>query len=219
MPDYAALYADRDTMSNHWWWRPGWHVGTRFYAWHITQDDQPAVADLAHRYRDAVSTIDTLDPIPDRWLHMTLQGVGHLGEICATTLDDVGDAVANRLRRLTPITTNYRRAHIAGEALILPPSDPEAFTELRQAIRAGITDVLGTCPEPADAFRAHVSVAYSNTKADAVPIRAALDHAEPTAATTATYTRVSLIRVHRDRRMYEWDTISTVRLDHRDQAV
>lgn len=212
MTDYTALYADRDTMTNHWWWRPGWHVGTRFYAWHITQEGQPGLLDLARRYRDAVSTIRTLDPIPDEWLHMTVQGIGHVEDINDAALDFVTLRVAVRLQELAPITTSYRRAHIADEALILPPADPEPFTEVRRAIRAGITDALGECPESEDGFHGHVSVAYSNATADAAPIRAALDRVEPATPTPATYTQVSLIRMHRDHRMYEWDTVRAVPL-------
>jgi 2'-5' RNA ligase len=199
-------------MTDHWWWRPGWRVGTRFYAWHITQDDQPGVHDLAQRYRTAVSTIETLDPIPDEWLHMTMQGVGHVEDINIAALDFLTLRVADRLRALAPITTSYQRADITSEAVVLTPADPEAFAEVRRAIRAGITDALGECPESEDGFRAHVSVAYGNADADAAPIREALDRAAPAAPSSATYTKVSLIRMHRDQRMYEWDVIREVPL-------
>jgi 2'-5' RNA ligase len=212
MTDDSARYADDDAMTDHWWWRPGWQVGTRFYAWHITQDDQPEVRDLAQQYRAAVSTIETLDPIPDEWLHMTVQGLGHVEDINIAALDFVTLRVADRLRALAPITTSYQRADITSEAVILTPDDPEAFASVRRAIRAGITDALGECPEPEDGFRAHVSVAYGNADADAAPIREALDRAEPAAPSTATYTKVSLIRMHRDQRMYEWDVIREVPL-------
>lgn len=212
MVNYTALYADHETMANHWWWRPGWQVGTRFYAWHITQQDQPQVLDLVHRYRTAVGAIASLDPIPDEWVHMTLQGVGHVEDVDQATLDRVVEAVTQRLAVLAPITTTFQRAHIAHEALILPPDKPEAFTEVRQAIRQGITDALGTCPESEDGFRAHVSAAYSNADADSAPIRDALDRAQPATPAEATYTHVSLIRMHRDRRMYEWETLHTVPL-------
>lgn len=217
MADYTERYADRNSLTDHWWWRPGWQVGTRFYAWHITQGDQPGVHELAQRYRDAVSTVATLDPIPDPWLHMTVQGVGDVKDVNIAALDFVTLRVAERLQSLAPITTSYRRAHIADEGLLLPPDDPEAFVEVRRAIRAGITDALGECPEPEDGFLPHVSVAYSNADADAAPIRAALDQAEPTTPSTATYTQVSLIRMHRDHRMYEWETLRAVPLggDHR----
>ncbi len=212
MADDSARNADHPAMTDHWWWRPGWRVGTRFYAWHITQDDQPEVRDLAQRYRAAVSTIETLDPIPDEWLQMTMQGVGHVEDINIAALDFVTLRVADRLRALAPITTSYQRADITSEAVILAPDDPEAFAEVRRAIRAGITDALGECPESEDGFRAHVSVAYGNADADAAPIREALDRAEPVAPSTATYTKVSLIRMHRDQRMYEWDVMREVPL-------
>src|SRR5699024_4866834 len=111
-------------------------------------------------------------------------------------VERVTRSVAARLADLEPITTSYQRAHISREAIILPPTNPERFTQLRQAIRAGTVDALGTCPDPEDGFRAHVSVAYSNDTADASPIRARLDAAEA-APTTATYTHVSLIVMHR----------------------
>jgi 2'-5' RNA ligase len=212
MTDDSAHYADHDAMTDHWWWRPGWRVGTRFYAWHITQDDQPEVHDLAQRYRTAVSTIETLDPIPDEWLHMTMQGVGHVEDINIAAFDFLTLRVADRLRALAPITTSYQRADITSEAVVLTPADPEAFAEVRRAIRAGITDALGECPESEDGFRAHVSVAYGNADADAAPIREALDRAAPAAPSSATYTKVSLIRMHRDQRTYEWDVIREVPL-------
>jgi 2'-5' RNA ligase len=212
MTDYTTLYTDHDTMTDHWWWRPSWQVGTRFYAWHITQQDQSEVLGLAQRYRDAVSTVDTLDPIPDEWLHMTMQGVGHVGDVNDAALDFVTLRVAERLRALAPITTSYRRAHVAAEGVLLPPDDPEAFAEVRRAIRAGITEALGECSESEEGFAPHVSVAYSNAEADAAPVRAALDRAEPSAPATATYTQISLIRMHRDDRMYEWETLRAVPL-------
>ena len=80
------------------------------------------------------------------------------------------------------------------------------------AIRQGISDALGGTPEAPDGFRAHVSVAYSNADADAATIRRALDEAEPPNPGPATYRTVSLIRMHRDRRMYEWETVDVVDL-------
>ena len=57
-----------------------------------------------------------------------------------------------------------------------------------------------------------MSVAYSNADADAATIRRALDEAEPPNPGPATYRTVSLIRRHRDRRMYEWETVDVVDL-------
>ncbi|MDT5026262.1 MAG: hypothetical protein QOE61_2688, partial [Micromonosporaceae bacterium] len=32
-----------DDLRDHWYWRPGWSVGRRFYTWHLTFADQPDV--------------------------------------------------------------------------------------------------------------------------------------------------------------------------------
>ena len=210
--DYAALYADHDAMANHWWWRPGWQVGTRFYAWHITQDDHPEVAQLVERYQAALADVPTLDPVPPQWQHMTLQGVGHVEDITDDDAARVIDAVAHRLAGFPAISTTYQRAHIFREAIALPPSDPEAFTALRDAIRNGIKDALGDVSETREGFRAHVSVAYSNGEANAASIRKALDAVQPDAPVMAQYGQVSLIRMHRDHRMYQWNTTRTVML-------
>ncbi|MCL2794985.1 MAG: 2'-5' RNA ligase family protein [Microbacteriaceae bacterium] len=211
MTAYQALYADHEVMANHWWWRPGWQVGTRFYTWHITQDEAPAAIELAERYQDALRPFPSLDPVPRKWLHMTMQGVGHVEDVPESAIERVIDSVANRLTDFAPISTTYQRAHIFREAIALPPANPEALAELRSAVRAGITDALGECPEPEEGFRPHVSVAYSNDDADAAPIRGALDLAQP-GLVHADYSHISLIVIHRDNRMYEWETIRRLRL-------
>ncbi|MEO7131716.1 MAG: 2'-5' RNA ligase family protein [Dermatophilaceae bacterium] len=121
-------------------------------------------------------------------------------------------AVAELTTKLDPITSTFQRAVIFREAIALPPSNPDAYAYLRHEIRAGITDAWGWCPENPDAFRAHTSAAYGNDHADATPIRHALDMAEPTSPVSATYGQASLIRMHRDRRMYEWDTVTEAHL-------
>ena len=40
-PDWTHKHADQ--LTDHWWWRPGWKVGTRFYAWHINTDRKSVV--------------------------------------------------------------------------------------------------------------------------------------------------------------------------------
>ena len=209
--DYAALYADHDVMANHWWWRPGWKVGTRFYAWHITLDGQDELHALADKYAAALADVPTLDLVPRQWRHITLQGLGHVEEVDDARRDAAVEAVRARLENLAPITSTYQRAHVFKEALALPPDNPQTFTDLRAEIRAGIADAWGYCPENPDGFRAHASLAYSNSDGDGVKIRSILDTVDPGPA-TATVGSVSLIRMHRDHRMYEWETVTTVPL-------
>ncbi|EWT03868.1 hypothetical protein N864_17540 [Intrasporangium chromatireducens Q5-1] len=207
MSDQATdPYADHTEMANHWWWRPGWKVGTRFYAWHITLDGQDDLHRLIDQYQDALKPFPTLDLIPRRWRHITLQGLGHSEDVTAQQRDEAVHAVAERLAKLEPIDSAFQRAVIFREAIALPPSNPDAYANLRSEIRAGIADAWGWCPENADGFRAHASAAYSNGQRPTREIREALDTAEPRDGSLVRVTSVSLIRMHRDRAMYEWQT-------------
>lgn len=211
-PVVADPYADHDQMENHWWWRPGWRVGTRFYAWHITLDNQADLHRLMDDYATALAPFQTLDPVPRPWRHITLQGLGHVEEVTDAQRDAAVETVAARLADLETIQSIYQRAAIFKEAIALPPSNPEAYAQLRNAIRAGIADAWGHTPEKAEGFRAHTSVAYSSGIGDGLAIRSALDQADPAPA-PATVSGVDLILMHRDRRMYEWTTVATIGLD------
>ncbi len=81
--------ADATEVHNHWYWRPGWRVGTRFYTWHITFEDQTEVVDLAAQYRDRLSRQPELDLIPPRWLHLTMQGIGFVDQVDAADVEAI----------------------------------------------------------------------------------------------------------------------------------
>lgn len=202
-------YADHDRMENHWWWRPGWKVGTRFYAWHITLDGQDDLHHLMDAYVDGLRPFSTLDPVPPEWRHLTLQGLGHVEGVTDEQRDAAVDAVATRLGRLRPIESIFQRAAIFREAIALPPSNPQAYARLRREIRAGIEEAWGHVPERAEGFRAHTSVAYSDGSSSSRPIRSALD-AVAVHPCGVSLNSVSLICMHRDHRAYEWTTVRTL---------
>jgi 2'-5' RNA ligase len=206
-------YADQPEMTNHWWWRPGWHVGTRFYAWHITLDAQDELHSLIDNYQEALKLFPTLDPIPRQWRHITLQGLGHVEEVSDQQRDGAVQAVAERLAKLDPIESTFHRAAIFREAIVLPPNNPEIYANLRDEIRGGITDAWGWCPENAAGFRAHMSVAYSKGSSAAKPIaRALATVGQDSLPTPQTVASTSLIRMHRDVHMYQWTTVQTLPL-------
>ncbi|WP_154402742.1 2'-5' RNA ligase family protein [Nocardioides speluncae] len=198
-------------MTDHWWWRPGWQVGTRFYAWHVTLDGQDGLHALADRYAETLAAVSTLDVVRREWRHITLQGLGHVHDVPDDARDRAVEAVGARLTELGPIRSTFEGVAVFAEAIALPPSNPAAYVELRNAIRLGINDAWGDVPEPAEGFRAHASVAYSNGDGDGRAIRRLLDTV-PTRPAVVVITSVSLIRMHRDRRMYEWEPISTATL-------
>lgn len=199
-----------EVMADHWWWRPGWAVGRRFYAWHLTFAGQRDVQRLAAAYRTALADLPGLDLIPDEWLHLTMQGIGFVDEVEMGVVDAIVEAARARLAAVEPFTLEFTRPGIDPESVHWAFKEPGPVT-VRAAIRAGMGAVLPDVPEKEDGFRAHVSIAYSSSAGPAEPVYAALDRIDESPA-TARVTAAQLIVLHRDQRMYEWVTYASVPL-------
>lgn len=203
-----------EQLRDHWWWRPGWKVGTRFYAWHITVDDQPGLHELVDAYQAELRGVDGLDLIPREWLHLTMQGVGFVEDVRPERLEAIVAAARHRLGQIAPVVAHFGRPVVTAEAVIVPPTPLEPFDALRTAVRAAIGDVLGAVTENADDFRPHISLAYANAEGPAHSAVQAVSKIEAVPAET-TIRAVSLIEMHRDNRMYEWQTIDSIPLGKR----
>ncbi|MFE7529369.1 2'-5' RNA ligase family protein [Kitasatospora sp. NPDC057542] len=198
-------------MADHWWWRPGWSPGTRWYTWHLTFDGADDVHRLAADYRHALAGVPGLDLVPDRWLHLTMQGLGSTAEVGEADARAIADASAHHLAKIPAFDLALGRAIVTPEALLLTVDPAEPVRAVRTAIRAAIADVWPEVPEPADNFRPHVSVAYSNADGPARPAADALAGVTSYPA-TARVTSAELIVLGRDRQMYEWETAARVAL-------
>ncbi|WP_049563915.1 2'-5' RNA ligase family protein [Streptomyces sp. SBT349] len=198
-------------LRDHWWWRPGWHVGQRAYTWHLTFEGQNGLHRLVSGYQRRLSTFVGLDPIPPTWLHLTMQGVGFTEEVDPAEVGRISKAVRRRLADLPTLALGFKWVTVADEALVLPPVEEEAVRAVRGAVRRGIGDVWGMdrIPENADRYRPHVSVAYSNRDQEAAPLVAAVARMEPEPA-LVTVPAASLIVIHRDHRVYEWEMVEQV---------
>ncbi|MFI9639691.1 2'-5' RNA ligase family protein [Micromonospora sp. NPDC051925] len=202
-----------DRVRNHWWWRPGWRVGRRFYAFHVTFENQPELYRLADSYRSALGTAPALTLIPDRWLHLTMQGIGFTDEVADDTLAAIIDEARGRLARLSPVDVQFGEVVVADEAIVMPATPAEAVNRLRTTTRAAVGQILGDAnvPEDSHRFRPHVSVAYLTTEGPAEPYVRAVAVTEPMAAAVR-ITHVDVIDMHRDRQMYEWSPIARLPL-------
>jgi 2'-5' RNA ligase len=207
---------DAPDLADHWWWRPGWQVGTRYLSWHVTLEDQPELRRFAARYQEALRPFAALDVVPEPWLHSTMQGVGHVAEVPDRERDAVVSAVRRRLAAVSPAPFTSARPVVHREAVAFDALDPEPLRRVRRAVRAGIAEALGPSSVPGgdEDYPPHVSLAYANSSAATSGIRAALD-AVDVAPVTTSVRRVALIELHRDDRMYEWRTVAQVQLGGR----
>ncbi|MFI8346201.1 2'-5' RNA ligase family protein [Streptomyces sp. NPDC085596] len=135
--------ASSDTLRNHWWWRPGWSVGRRFYTWHLTWEGQDDVHRLAAEYRDALAPFaGELTLIPDRWLHLTMQGIGFVGEVAEKDVRAIADAASERLAAVPAFDVQVGPHVLAPEAVLLTVHPAGSVHAVRSAIRGAIGDVL-----------------------------------------------------------------------------
>ena len=204
-------------MVNHWWWRPGWALGRRFYTWHLTFNDAPDVTRLVHDY-DAHLNLPGLDLIPERWLHLTMQGIGFTHDVPTADVDQIVAAARARLARLEPFQIALGPADVDPEVVRLKVTPAEPVARLRAQLRGAIADVWGADQVPEDEadFTPHVSLAYSNRDADMQPILDASTSITTEPATT-TIRRADLIQLHRDHQQYEWTTYVQVPLGPDDE--
>jgi 2'-5' RNA ligase len=204
-----------EVLRDHWWWRPGWEIGQRAYTWHLTFDGQNAAGarelrQLAAAHQEALAPIGALGPIPLPWLHLTMQGVGFTSEVTAAQAGRIAGAARPHLAGLPPLVLRFGPAQVSPEAVLLNPAEPEPVAAVRRAVRAGIAEVLGEdrVPERADRFRPHVSVAYSTREDGAGPAVAAVEAVTATAEVPVA--AASLLVIHRDRKVYQWEIVEQV---------
>lgn len=206
-------------LRDHWWPRPGWRPGRIALTWHLTFEDVTALAEHVAAYQSALADLPGLNPVPPRWLHLTVQAVGYTDEVPPPVVAAVVASVQARVAELPEFALVFDRPEIFGEAIAIRTVPEAPVQRLRTAIRAGIGDVLGseavaTAHEQAHGFMPHLTIAYSNVDADATPYAAALA-AVDVSPVTVPVTDVALIRQERrlaPHWLYRWTTEATAAL-------
>jgi 2'-5' RNA ligase len=208
-----------EEVRDHWWWRPGWRVGRRFYTWHLTFAGQTELHALVAAYQAQLAKLPGLDLVPPEWLHLTMQGLGFTDEISEQDVHAIAEVARQRLAQLPPARLSFHRATIrpSGEAIALPPEPADAVRDIRNCIRDAIADVweANNVPEPAEGFQPHVSIAYVNAPGLAAPVYAALNRTNAEPATVA-IAHATLIILDRDLHMYQWTDLRRVGLQRPD---
>ncbi|MBE1878766.1 2'-5' RNA ligase family protein [Myceligenerans pegani] len=208
-----AEFSRLERLVNHWWWRPGWRQGRSFYTWHITFDNQSSkpLHDLVAHLHDRLDGIAALDPIPQRWLHLTMQGLGFTDEVADTDVHAIVQEATGRLSHVPAFDMTLGPIEGDDEATGLLVRPWAAVHAVRDTIRDAIGTVWNTIPETPE-FRPHVSIAYSNTDAPTPPLRERLTELRNLEPVTIPIHSVQLIRLNRDNQMYQWNTITDIAL-------
>jgi 2'-5' RNA ligase len=198
-------------VKDHWWWRPGWAPGRRQYAWHLTFADVPEVRAAAAQFHAALHPLGMLDVVPDRWLHLTVQGVGFADEVTGEQVERIAEAARAHIADSGPITISLPGIEVGTEGVWFPVDPWLGLQNLRLGARASVMDTLGSADGDEGTFWPHVAVAYCHSATPSAPVRRAVESVafEPT---TARVEHIDLIRLGRDERLYRWSTIARITL-------
>lgn len=218
----AARWANLEqlpAMIDHWYWRPGWRVGRRFYTWHLTFPADSPIRQIAAFYQAQID-LPFLDKVPLDGLHLTIQGLGFADEISDSDVHLILAASRRRLHALSPFNLIVGPADADEQGVPLFVRSAGPIDTIRRALRAGIADVWGPdrVPEPAEEFHPHVTLFYSNATADPSPLRHRLQELRNTPPVSTPVTQISLIKLSRDRKIYEWETVAAARLGDTQDA-
>lgn len=195
-----------DHMRDHWWWRPGWRIGRSMYTWHVTFDGQSQLHELVSSYQSALRALPGIDPIPTRWLHLTMQGIGFTDEASERDIANITDTARKLLANQRPVSLTVGPAIVDPEAIMFEVRPSNALAPVRSAIRMAISEVWSAAEIPeSDDWTPHISLAYSNSDALAAPYVSAIDSVNHPPV-TITVSKVHLIELNRDNRQYEWIT-------------
>lgn len=206
-----GLSSSAPMTADHWWWREGWGLGTRFLTWHLTFQQSPALHAHAAAYRELLAGFPQFDLVPDHGLHLTTQGLGMVQDVTETELAALIPAARKRLSDLQPFAIRFGKPEFTPEAIRWDPAPAEPVAEVRNALREAIREIWDQVPESADGFIPHVTIAYGNRVAPAGPVIAAIEGSSipPVTVTVAT---ADLIVLGRDRHEYEWEYAAKVPL-------
>ncbi|MEV0003412.1 2'-5' RNA ligase family protein [Micromonospora sp. NPDC050980] len=206
-----TAYHHLPTLTEHWYWRPGWRPDRQFYTWHLTFKHQPDLHQFVTELQDRLA-LPGLDLVPLDCLHLTMQGVGFVDEVSDSDIDAVVAEARRRCADLAPLRLSLGPVDPDAEGIGLLVTPWQPVEQLRDRIRAAIGAVWPSVPEPADGFRPHVTIAYSRKATSTAPIRERLAELRSLPAATATIHTASLIALRREHHTYRWSSVATLTL-------
>jgi 2'-5' RNA ligase len=145
-----------------------------------------------------------VDPVPARWLHLTLCDIGFLDDIDTDRLERLTDAVSAAMRAQPRLRLTLGPVLAFQDAVTLAAGPEDDLRQLWGRVADAMRSV-GLAPEhhPLDTFRPHVTLGYVNQRIDLGTVWGALG--DPSARESVTVDRLTLAAVGRREGHYQWD--------------
>lgn len=200
------ILPDTFETRDHWWWRPGWRLGRQMHTMHLTLQNSPGAEATIRHVQDSLAGVDAVRPVPIEGLHLTMTGVGFADEVTTAQLDEVAEQVFARAEDLEVAPLVLESMLIASDAVMLCAREDPWLHQLLTIQRGAVDEVLGS--REWGPFHPHVSIAYADGATGIDVLRDALaDELAPLEPVVVERPTLTLMRLGRDRRVYEWDVV------------
>jgi hypothetical protein len=209
-------------------WSPG---ETRLHVYVLPDlDGDPDLADLIRRSRNVIAGYPAIAPVPDGWLHATVQmiaGVPAAG-VHAIQRALLVNALKTRLADVPAFTVTAGPPIATRSGVLLDVDGDQAggpWTVMATAVRAAIADVLGAPALARDPGPPHISLGYGVGDEDSGVVSGALRRRVRPGRAPLGVRAVWLVDVTQDaeRSEYRWEPVSRIGLrapaDQIDEAL
>lgn len=206
-----------DVMSDHWWLRPGWTPTTEYVTVHVTFDGATALHDFVRDHQVALWGTRGIDLVPERWLHLTMQGVAFADEIAPATVAEIGEVARDLLAGVPAVDAVVGRPQVHRNGVVCDVTPTAKLAAVRSLVRRAIAMVLGPSRVPGDegSFWPHVSLAYAAGAVPAARVIDALAGVGPIVEPHVRIRHVDVIRLRRDGHCYVWTPLVRLPLGRR----
>ena len=200
------LLETAEFLREHRSWRPDWAMDRTLLWWYLTFERESALESLMAEIDPILGTRESVDPVPVRWLHLTLEEVGPPEEVTAASKRSLLDEAADRTADIAPLRVSLGPVSTTRDAVVLQAGPATALSALRQRLAAVTASVLGRRRENHDAacFRPHVTVGYVNRECERTGVVHGLDESVPDLPREVVVPEVTLAAVTRRNGFYEW---------------
>ncbi|WP_425551003.1 2'-5' RNA ligase family protein [Actinoallomurus oryzae] len=203
-------------MRDRWRNRAETEPGQGTIYWHILLQDKPNALALAREAQERLSSVPGLHMTPRERLHITTLLVGSADSSSSEQTARMLEETRRTLAGVQPVGITLGHILYHPEAIMLGVHPQRALDPILNGVRAGMRHALGeegTINGAFPSWTPHITVAYSTTDQAAAPIIDILGRELPTC--TVLIDAVSLVVQWGPERLWDWQTIGTIRLTPR----
>ncbi|MDZ5662269.1 2'-5' RNA ligase family protein [Nocardioides sp. S-58] len=199
-------------LDHHWGWRPEWTEDRPCLYWYLSFDPAQVARAVPSALLDSISDTSWLEPIPLRWMHLTLCEVAFVDEVTDGQVDEAVRSITRRLPALDLTALTVGPPGGMGSAVVLGARPRQQLARLQQRLCAHTQDALGLTTDHTveDDFQPHVSLGYVNRSVAAAEVQELTSRHSDFEAELPVSCLI-LAEVTRNRTHYEWTVRAAVR--------